>query len=349
MYSKKIFYLLILIALTTVNAFASPPSSLKALKEEIKKSGFNGLVLVLKKNKVLFKEAFGFKNMETKVPLTTSDTFQIGSNTKQFIAAALLRLQEEGRIKLDDYATKYLPQYPTLNDVKIRDLLNHTSGVRNYTEDSGFMSTRRPNKILTLDEIIEHCLEQPFDFSPRTKFHYSNGGYILAGKIIEVVAGMSWDKYLKITFLGPLGMNKTGHQNYFEKVSDVVGHQSVNGKYKLVRGLNLSWALSAGSLHSTLDDIAKWVTIHENTSFLSEKSKKEMQTVFKENYGLGLNIQAYGQDTLLASIGMTRGFCSRIFFLKKSKIKIITFDNIDGSVKGTPELLLQYFYQNRIL
>jgi CubicO group peptidase (beta-lactamase class C family) len=321
----------------------SNPKTTQELEASIRAKGYNGVVLVMKGNKVLLNKAYGFSDLVLKTPLQVTDRFQIGSLTKQMVAAALLKLEDEGRISLDDFASKYLPQYSQLNNVTILQLLNHTAGIYNYSANKTFMDSRSPNKFFSLDEIINFCLKRPLDFRPGTKWSYSNGGYIIAGKIIELASGMSWDKYLESRFFIPLKMAQTLHYNDYDQLGAVNGYQHTSNALKRVRGLNLSWALSAGSISSTVNDLAKWTDIFSSSNILSRRSKSKMQKVYKEQYGLGIFITSYGQDTLINHRGITRGFKSSLFYLKNKKLKIITLDNIDGSVEGIPEMLLQFY------
>ncbi|MGZ3807047.1 MAG: serine hydrolase domain-containing protein [Bacteriovorax sp.] len=318
-------------------------SSIEDLNSYISKSEFNGVVLVAKDKKVLMREAFGYKNLETKVPLTTSDKFQIGSNSKQFVAASLLKLQEEGRVSLNDSIEKYLPQLSIYKNIKLRDILNHTSGISNFTDHQEFWEMLDYNKTLTLDDIVDFTAKFPLEFEPRSKWNYSNSGYIIAGKIIEVVTGKSWDKYIEDNFLVPLEMKNTGYQEYFEKASDVTGHVTKDDKSVPFTEFNLSWALSAGALYSNVDDLLKWTSIYEDSTLLSGDSKKEMQTPFLGQYGLGLWIQPYNNDLMITHSGRTPGFVSKLIYLKNSKLKVISLDNVDGKFSGISNLLLSFF------
>jgi CubicO group peptidase (beta-lactamase class C family) len=344
MISKKILFLLVT-ALMLFNQISFAAESFKSINEletHIKKSGFNGVILVMKGNKTLMRGAFGYRDMETKTPIQISDKFQIGSNTKQIVAAAVLKLQEQGKLSLEDEVTKYLPAYTRFNDIKVRDLLNHTSGIANYTEHTNFMASRNYKKVFSLDDIIDHLSKSKLDFKPRSKWKYSNGGFIVAGKIIELASGESWYDYVKREILIPIGMNDTDHKAYFEKVSKVRGH--LNGS--VVRNLNLSWALSAGSLHSTVDDMAKFLSIYGDSNVLENYSKKEMQKSFLNGYALGIYSYPYGFDHIITHAGVTRGFFSKTYYLKKSKIKIVTLENMNGAFKTIPDLVLKHFYHN---
>ncbi len=347
--------LLTLVLIQSFSAFAGPMLELtnaETLSAYIEKTGFNGVVLVGLENKTLFKKAYGYRNFITKEPLTTDDRFQIGSNTKQFVSAALLKLQEEGRLSIDKSVIEYLPQYKSKipTEITIRDILNHTSGITNFTDHKEFWENLDPDKILTLDDLIEFTLQYPLDFEPRTKWNYSNSGYVIAGKIIEEVTGESWHEFIKKTFLLPLQMNNTGYAEKFESVSNVYPHiKDEKGEIVPYAGLNLSWALSAGAMYSTVDDLFKWTAIYSESHLLSEASKADMQRPFKENYGLGLMIQPYGQDLHINHGGRTIGFVSKISYLKNSKISVIKLDNTDGTTGGIPELLMNFYTRGKAL
>jgi CubicO group peptidase (beta-lactamase class C family) len=127
-------------------------------------------------------------DLELNVPLTTDNVFEIGSITKQFTAVAILILVEQGKLKIEDEITKYIPDYPTLGKtITIHHLLNHTSGIKSYTSMDSFMKLARTD--MTPIEIIEKFKNEPMDFDPGEKFLYNNSGYILLGHIIEVVSG----------------------------------------------------------------------------------------------------------------------------------------------------------------
>ncbi|HLE09606.1 MAG: hypothetical protein A2504_12120 [Bdellovibrionales bacterium RIFOXYD12_FULL_39_22] len=344
---KTSFLFLLAIGLFILSStFAGPVIELKseyALKKNIKQRDFSGVILVAQDSKILMKQAFGYKNLKTKIPITTNDRFQIGSNTKQFVAASLLLLQEDGRLSLNDSVTKYLPSLTEYSEVRIVDLLNHSSGITNFTDHEEFWGMVNYDVTMTLDDIINFSRNYPLDFAPRAKWSYSNTGYILAGKIMEQVSDESWDNFIKNHFLRPLEMNDSGYQIYFEQASDVLGHIRNEGRMESVPKFNLSWALSAGALYSTADDLLKWTSIYDNSTLVSEESKKMMQTPFLENYGLGVRILPLGNDVVIEHGGRTPGFVSKIMYLKNAKLAIIVLDNIDGAVQTVPDLLFEFF------
>ena len=335
----------------SITSFAGPMKELKdqeQLDSYFRESGFNGVLLVAKKNKILYKKAFGVKDFITNHPLSTEDIFQIGSVSKQFVAASLLKLQEEKKISIDDEIIKYLPELINFKGITIRDLLNHTSGVASYTDESDFFKKIDYNKILSLNDLINLIYKLPTEFEPKTNWNYSNSGYIIAGKIIEIASGLSWDQYIKINFFDPMGMKNSGYIHYFNQISDVIGHVKSEGNYIPVTDFNMSWALSAGGLYSTLDDLLKWVDIYDSSSLLSDNSKIEMQTPFKNNYALGVEVEKFNDEIKITHGGRTPGFVTNLTYLKSSGYKTVKFDNTDGGVVDTAALALDFYAKGSV-
>lgn len=314
------------------------------LDRYMQSSDFNGVVYVAKNKSTLLKKAFGVKDFNSRIPLTTEDKFQIGSVSKQFVAASLLKLQEEGKLSLDDELTKFFPEQIKLKNIKVRNILNHTAGLKNYTDQEEFWKMTENNRLLTLEEISEYIFSLPFDFEVGSKWNYSNSGYILAGMIVEKLTGETWDQFIKRNFLSPLEMTNTGYNLHFEEVSDVVGHmQDEDGKQVPILGFSLSWALSAGALYSTLEDLAKWTQIYDESHLLNSESKKQMQTAFLGDYGLGVWIKNYNGQTLITHSGRTPGFVTKLHYVKESKLNVVTFNNTDGNGPDLSDILLDFY------
>src|SRR5580698_6851449 len=158
------------------------------LKEYTKQNIFNGVALVAQKGKILLEKGYGYKNVATKTPNDTNTIFQIGSITKQFTAAIILQLQEQHRLSVQDRLSKYIPDYPNSDSITIENLLTHTSGIYNYTNDDAYMQNTSATPI-KLETLISLFKNKPLDFSPGTKYSYSNSGYVLLGYIIERITG----------------------------------------------------------------------------------------------------------------------------------------------------------------
>jgi len=172
---------------------------------------FNGTVLVADRGEILLCRGYGFSNKDFGQPNTPQTRFFIGSITKQFTAAAILALRDDSVLNLDSPIIDYLPDYPPVPGrlITIRHLLTHTSGIPNYTDDPEIVLMR--TEPLAPDDIIDLFRNRPLKFAPGTSFQYSNSGYILLGKIIEVASGQSYEAFLHRRILKPAGMLSTGY------------------------------------------------------------------------------------------------------------------------------------------
>jgi CubicO group peptidase (beta-lactamase class C family) len=169
-------------------------------------AGFS--VAVARRGTVVFADGYGFADLREGVPASADTVYGIGSITKQFTAAAMLRLQEQGRLALDDEFHRFLPDYPsTGKPITIRQLLSHTSGIPELTAQPSYGDAA--DAAVRREAIMREVLSLPLDFAPGTQWRYSNSGYVLAGMIIERVTGLSYDTYLTERLLGPLGLRHT--------------------------------------------------------------------------------------------------------------------------------------------
>ena len=322
--------------------------SQQELDQYLSKNKFNGVLLVEKDGKTIMRKAYGVADFETNTPLKETDRFQIGSVTKQFVAAAILKLQENKKINISEELDKYIPGLPA--SANIKDALNHSAGISNYTDEKDFWKDVDNSKILSIDDLLSRILKLKPKFPPRAQFEYSNSGYIVAGKLIETASGLTWDKFISREFLKPLGMDNTGYSEYFNRVSPVVGHvQNEQGDYRPFGLINLSWALSAGALYSNVDDLAKWMSIYDSSPLLTEESKTLMQTPYKNGFALGIMVDKFNDQTRIRHNGRTPGFVSEVSYLKESKLKVISLDNVDGSSAPAGSLALSLFSQGKTL
>jgi CubicO group peptidase (beta-lactamase class C family) len=254
-------------------------------------------VLIARDGKVLLSKGFGLADLAHDVPITPTTKFRIGSVTKQFTAAAILKLQEEGKLNVDDKLTKFFPDYPRGDEVTIHHLLTHTSGIKSYTSKPDFMTTATAS--ITSEKLIDSFKNDPFDFDPGSKLLYNNSGYFLLGAIIEKLSGQSYNDYLHDTFFEPLGMHDTG----VHAATAVLKHEATgysNDGTKTSRAINwdMSRAGAAGALYSTVEDLMRWNEGLFNGKILSDESLKAATTPVKltsseepsMTYGYGLMI-----------------------------------------------------------
>jgi CubicO group peptidase (beta-lactamase class C family) len=201
---------------------------------------FSGVVLVAKKGEIIFRRAFGLANREWAIPNTPETRFRIGSITKQFTAAAILRLTERGKLSVHDRLGQHLPDVPdSWHDVTIHQLLTHTSGIPSYTNLPDFLS-RISLEERTPREIMELTSGQALEFPPGDRFCYSNTGYVLLGSVVESISGQTYATFLNDEFFQPLGMVDSG----YDHTSKIVERRADGYLPRFNGPLAVCWTLS---------------------------------------------------------------------------------------------------------
>jgi CubicO group peptidase (beta-lactamase class C family) len=299
------------------------------------KKASGAAVLIAKDGKVIYKNGFGYADIEGNQLITPDTKFRIGSVTKQFTAVAILKLQEEGKISVDDKLSKFLPDFPRASEVTIHHLLTHTSGIHSYTGKPEFIS--RVTSPISEEELIAFFKNDPFDFNPGDAWLYNNSGYFLLGHIIGKITGKPYADYLKQTFFDPLSMTNTGvHTTTAKLAKEALGYTLEDGKYALATNWDMTWAGGAGALYSTVEDLYTWNEALFNGKVLQEKSLKQAFTpVILNNgkkpdatYGYGWQLGAYrGKETVEHSGGL-HGFLSHLIRYPKENVTVAILTNI---------------------
>ena len=291
-------------------------------------------ILVAKDGKVLYKKAFGYANIEKKEKAGPETKFRIGSVTKQFTAAAILKLSEKGLLKLDDKLSKFIPDFPRGDEVTIHHLLTHTSGIHSYTGKPEFMG--RVVNTVTPDSLIAFFKNDPYDFNPGENYLYNNSAYFLLGYIISKLSGVSYDEYLRKTFFEPLKMTNTGVHHAGIKLSkEAKGYDRANGKVVEALNWDMSWAGGAGAMYSTLDDLMKWnEALHQGKVLLPDNYRAAITPVRLNNgeepvdkYGYGLGIGKYRGIDRIGHSGGLHGFLSQLVYYPTEKLTVVMFTN----------------------
>lgn len=235
-------------------------------------------VLVKWKGAVVLRKGYGMAQMDLGIPVSPEQVFEIGSVTKQFTAAIVLRLAEQGKLALSDPITRYFPQMTFGGaTITLEQLLSHTAGVPNYTDMPEWIPRWRED--MTVETLFALFQGKPLDFPPGTLWNYSNSGYILLGAVIEQVTGKSYEEVVESELFSPLGMkdSRYGHQ-------EEIVHGRVAGYVKGPDGwanapyLSLTQPFAAGSLMSTVDDLARWSDALEAGKVVSPASRDRMFT-----------------------------------------------------------------------
>lgn len=282
---------------------------------------FSGTVHVAQGDTVLLSKGYGMANYEFSVPNTPRTVFPIGSNTKQLTAAAIMKLQEQGRLNVTDPVTQYLPSATGWKDIRIYQLLNHTSGI---PSDGAFPLTDPVD--LTLPEIVERTAALPLTFAPGLNHTYSNNGYIALSAIIERASGISYDGYLKTAFFGPLGMNSTGQDNARDVFPGrASGYTTTDGEHVHYDLQNIHNSWGAGSIHSTTEDLFRWErAFHTPGTVLSAQSVAAMV----ENH-FGIESGVLKNRTMNGHGGRNFGFISYTLYYPDEAVSIMFLSNHD--------------------
>jgi CubicO group peptidase (beta-lactamase class C family) len=287
---------------------------------------FSGAVLVAKKGEVIYKDAFGLANREWNVPNTVDTKFRIGSLTKQFTSAAILQLAEAGKLKLDDPLGKYILSFPKGDSVTIHMLLNHTSGIKSYTNMPKFGTVLTAS--LSKDSIINFFKNEPYEFSPGTKYNYNNSGYFLLGYIIEKVSGQSYSNYISQHLNAKATLTNTSLD-----VVDVILPKRASGYMKDFKGwknaqyISMEFPYSAGAIVSTVEDLHHWNMALHKGKILSNEMYKKMTTPYLENYGYGLRIDSVDNHRRIGHSGGIPGFLSHNDYYPEQDIEVIVLSN----------------------
>jgi CubicO group peptidase (beta-lactamase class C family) len=301
-------------------------------------------VLVMKDGEVLLRKGYGLADLEQGIEIEPDMVFRIGSVTKQFTAAAILLLEEEGKLSIKDDFRKFLPDYPaSFRAITIEHLLTHTSGIRSYTDMGAFWKRRRDDA--SVDELIAFFRDEPLGFEPGEKYAYNNSGYVLLGAIVEKVSGKTYEEYLSEKILEPLGMTGT----YYGSASRIIpkraqGYALVNGQFQNAEYLSMTLPFSAGALLSTVDDLAKWDRALYGTGLLSQASLEKWWKPFSlangesTHYGFGWSISSYQGRRGVGHGGGINGFTCHLLRMPEDRVFVTVLTNRNDE-KANPDLV----------
>ena len=295
-------------------------------------------IIVVRGADTLIARGYGFSDRDAKRAATANTVYEIGSITKQFTAAAIMRLVERGQLSLDDDLTRYVP-FPTQGHrVTIRNLLTHTSGIHNYTAKKEW----RPHWAddLSPDSVVGFVKRDTFDFAPGTKQSYSNTGYMLLGMVIEKVTGHSYAAVLEDEFFKPLGLRRTHYCEQHSTDPGVAKGYSVKDVgFVPADYLSMTHPFAAGAICSTVSDLARWESLFHHGQVVTPASYTQMiaRTTLadgrKVNYGFGLSLVNMGfEDGRHPSImhnGGINGFLSIQMYLPADSLIVVVLENTD--------------------
>lgn len=303
-----------------------------AIRVDMQRHPIPGLALEFITNGQCAKRAgYGFANLEWQTPVTPRTVFEIGSVTKQFTAAAILLLVQDGKLSLDDHVAQYLKNTPpSWKDITLRQLLTHTSGLKNYTALGGFDLSQH----LTQAQFIKRLGAYPLDFRPGEKWSYCNSGFSLAGYVIENVSGINYWQFMRNRIFEPLGMTNTTNRNPRQVLLfRAAGYETDKSGRFINRESELTDIFSAGAIVSTADDLAIWNASLDSQKLLTAASEKEMWSPVKLNdgktheYGLGWYLEPLQGHENIGHSGTTAGFSASIQRFPKDGLTVIVLTN----------------------
>jgi D-alanyl-D-alanine carboxypeptidase len=351
-HSKTILFTFVLCLIGAVasplNAQTEFPADLtekidKLVTDTLTRTGVpSASIAVVKDGRIAYVKAYGDARVDPKTSATTAMRYSIGSISKQFTAAAILLLQEQGKLSLDDKVAKYIPNLTRANEVTIRQLLSHTSGYQDYwPQDYVMKGMLEPT---TAQKIMDMWARKPLDFDPGTKWQYSNTNYVIAGAIIEKVSRMPLLKFLQERVFTPLGMTSVMDIDQ-EKLGDAdpTGYMRYAlGPLRVAPKEGKGWLFAAGELAMPAQELAKWDISIIDQKLLKPASYQELgmdihlRNGLATQYGLGVSVNSQAGHRALAHGGEVSGFTAQNVVFPDDRAAIIVLVNQDAASAAGP-------------
>jgi CubicO group peptidase (beta-lactamase class C family) len=305
-----------------------------------------GLSIAVSTPSETIEESYGLANVEYQQPVEKDSIFEIGSISKTFTAIGILILQEEGKLSVNDKITNYFPQYPGWNEITLKHLLQHTSGIKDLTDTEPFKSNQ--GKDYTPQEVVAAIAREPLDFEPGQKAKYSNTGCIILGLIIEKMTGIAYGDFLAEKITKPLGMTHTELGSNSALIPKRVSGYAYAGNLMNAEYASLLLPYASGGILSTPSDLIKLAKVFRGEALLKEKSIQEMFGPTYLNNGTryessdpGLKITfGYGLDSIVlkdkiipAKTGGISGFNSFFAYFPESQTMVAVTSNLNNSLQ----------------
>jgi CubicO group peptidase (beta-lactamase class C family) len=291
------------------------------------------VVLVAKGDKIIYRKAFGSANTELKTPMQPDRLFRIGSMTKQYTAIAVLRLVEQGKIRLQDSIQYYIKDFPSMGyTITIENLLTQTSGIKDYLSEISNPSKQK--ETYTPREGVDYIKDAPLNFKPGSNYRYSNSNFYLLGYIIEMATGETFEKYLQENVLDKAGLMNTFYIGSEKNIPNMAqGYSRFAGKIEIATLQPIDILYSAGGLISNVDDIYKWHRALYNLQLVKKEILEKATTPFKfpdgtfSQYGYGWFIKSLDGSKTIEHSGSTDGFQSDEIYLPDENVFVVALYN----------------------
>lgn len=289
-------------------------------------------IAVVQGGQIVYARAYGDQGPGMKA--TTADAkYPIASISKQFTAAAILMLEDEGKLSLDDHVDKWIPGITGGDTITIRQLLSHTAGIQDYwPQDYSFAAMEKP---VTPQQIVDRWAKKPLDFTPGTAWQYSNTGYVVAGMIVEKASGMSLLDYLTAHVFKPLGMHPVDQDLAIGKGYPLPTHRFALGPVRAARPAAHGWLWAAGELAMTASDLARWDiaridrTVMPADDWTTQETEVRLADGGATGYGLGVSVAEKDGRKVVSHGGEAVGFLSENIVVPDAKFAVVALVNAD--------------------
>jgi D-alanyl-D-alanine carboxypeptidase len=321
---SKIFTAILLSALTLASALAqnlNTPKLDSLFNILAEKNKSMGSLAISKNGKTIYNKAIGYSliSQNGNKTATSSTKYRVGSISKTFTATIIFQLIEEGKLKLETSLDKYFPSLPNASKITVGNLLNHRSGLHNFTDDPDYLTWMTSPK--THDEMLAVISKYKVDFQPDEKFSYSNSNYVVLGYIIEKIEGKPYSEVLKKRITSRIGLKNT----YYGGKTDIKNNECYSYKWDkdwvLQPETDMSIPGGAGSIVSTPEDLTKFIEALFTLKLVSEKSLTQMKTM-RDGYGMGMfqipfyTKKGYGHN------GGIDGFASTLSYFPEDSLAV---------------------------
>lgn len=297
------------------------------IDDYIKNKDFSGTIMIVKDNKVVISKGYGLANLSNNNVNTPNSVSPIGSTEKLMIATSILQLQEKKLLNVNDPVAKYIGNFPNGNNIKISNLLHHTSGI---------VGRDQSNSNVTSDDMLKQIIDNGISEQPGN-WHYLDANYVVLTKILEKVSNTDYKSYLKKNIFKPSKLSSTGFMSdsYLKMPNASIGYQ--NNGTQLVKGVfpNFSQLYGVGDMYMTANDMYHFDKAFYDSKLISQQSRDEM---FKpgsaSHYGMGL----YNDPALMVNRGFLAGWSISNGFSHDGRIYIVLFSNIKTSRTSLSEM-----------
>lgn len=312
-------------------------------------------IAVVKDGQIACVAAYGDARLDPRVPARPEMRYSIGSISKQFAATAILMLAEQHKLSLDDPVSRFLPDLTRAGDVRIRQLLSHTSGYQDYWPQDYVPPFMKQD--ITASTILDRWAKRPLDFEPGTQYQYSNTGYVIAGLIVEKASGVPLLQFLRTRIFEPLGMTSIVNVDQERLgLKDPTGYSRFAlGPLRAATKEGKGWLFAAGELAMTAQDLARWNISVIEKRLLTPASYAEMGTtvVLKNGvsagYGLGVAVTLESGHRVLMHDGEVSGFtaANKIFPDDRAAVTVLSNEDASNAASAITKRIVTLLFEKR--